>query len=682
MAKLAPWGFPPTPILPRWFRELCANTPVPEIVTQAHPTVRFLGDLGAEFWTTYSKPLDKLVLRSVVRSVGSLRPPEGLVIIPRVADPNWVRKLPLRPRTANSLRNGILRNGQSLAEDITVGRLLELRSFGRTSLLDAMCVVEAALATLTEAGVPVAVESQATNGDEALADSRDYAWLAARPHFESLLAGAREFLGARSVADAVRLDLAELVRSLDLEEALRATSIAGLVPSESFCDRIVRELDKILESSSPLERRVLEERAYAAHPRTLKALGEEGGVTRERVRQLQVKTLERVEARVQSEITKLVAIVRPRLGAVVSASTLHQQVANLFPDEARPGTILARKILLSCLAYSADGEVCLSQEAIRIIDDLERAAHERADRVGLVNEAELRATTLPDARWNEHWEALIGRSCLSLVRGHLALRDTAQARVKVAIIELGQVATKEEIAERADVEPSRVGSLLSVIPGVCRADKRRWGLREWIDDVYEGIPAEITQRIEQGGGVASLAHILADLPRRFHVEETSVRAYLATPQFHVRDGHVSIASPSQITYRDFEDVIDGHDEGGCPFWSFSVAARYFDGFSLMGFPPELARELGCGPNEGVLAPIVEPEHCGTLSVNWRLSSFSGASVGQLSRPLGKLGVSDGDRVLLVLLGDGVALRKESIGAEGVTEADALLEQLKRRRKVL
>ncbi len=681
MAKLAPWGFPPTPILPRWFRELCANTPVPEVVTQANPTVRFLGDLGADFWITYSEPLDKLVLRSVVRSVGSLRPPEGLVIIPRVADPNWVRKLPLRPRTANSLRNGILRNGQGLAEDVTVGRLLELRSFGRTSLLDAMCVVEAALALATPIEAPVSVESQATNGYEALADSRDYVWLAARPHLESLLAGAREFLGARSIADAFRLDLAELARSLDLEEALRATSIADLVPSESFCDRIVRNLDKILESSSPLERRVLEERAYAAHPRTLKALGEEGGVTRERVRQLQVKTVERVEATVQSEIRKLLAIVRSRLGAVVSASTLHQQVAHLFPDESRPGTILARKILLSCLAYSADGEVCMSQEAIRIIDDLERAAHEHADRVGLVNEAELRAT-LPDARWNEHWEALIGRSRLSLIRGHLALRDTAKARVKVAIIELGQVATKEEIAERADLEPSRIGSLLSVIPGVSRADKRRWGLREWIDDVYEGIPAEITQRIEQGGGLASLAHILADLPRRFHVEETSVRAYLATPQFHVRDGHVSIATPSQITYRDIEDVIDGHDEGGCPFWSFSVAPRYFDGFSLVGFPPELARELGCGPNERVLVPIVEPEHCGTLSVNWRLSSLSGASVGQLSRPLGRLGVSDGDRVLLVLLGDGVALCKKSMGAESVVEADALLEQLKRRRKVL
>ena len=123
-----------------------------------------------------------------------------------------------------------------------------------------------------------------------------------------------------------------------------------------------------------------------------------------------------------------------------------------------------------------------------------------------------------------------------------------------------------------------------MIPGVARADRDRWGLVEWIDDKYEGIAAEIIQRIEEGGGATKLNRLLDELPRLFGVSKISVRAYVSTSQFVVRDGYVSVADVSSIVFRDLNDVIDGRDAAGNPYWTFVVEDRYFDGYSLTNLP--------------------------------------------------------------------------------------------------
>ena len=88
----------------------------------------------------------------------------------------------------------------------------------------------------------------------------------------------------------------------------------------------------------------------------------------------------------------------------------------------------------------------------------------------------------------------------------------------------------------------QIGSYLSSFPNVVRADKARWGLAEWIDDEYEGIEAEIIQRIDEGGGVTSTKRLLDELPRKFGVTTGSVNAYLQSPKFTVERGHVTLAT--------------------------------------------------------------------------------------------------------------------------------------------
>ena len=294
---------------------------------------------------------------------------------------------------------------------------------------------------------------------------------------------------------------------------------------------------------------------------------------------------------------------------------------------------------------------------------------------------------LPSGEWNGFFPQLIERCEFYRIGGRLALRDTAKARVKAALLEIGRVATGEEIAAVSELDPDRVRSHLSVISTVARVDVTRWGLAEWIADVYEGIPAEIIQRINEDGGATPLKRLVEELPRLFGVSESSVRTYVGTPQFALHDGYVSLADDSSLTLRDLGDVSDGRDALGNPYWTFLVENRYFDGYSLVGFPPELARELGCQPNGKISVLVTHPQGSSELSVVWRLASPAGASLGHLADPLQRLGVSGGDRVRIVIKDPGVVdLCRESttasVGESADTSADSLLERMKSRQKMI
>ena len=82
----------------------------------------------------------------------------------------------------------------------------------------------------------------------------------------------------------------------------------------------------------------------------------------------------------------------------------------------------------------------------------------------------------------------------------------------------------------------------------------------------------------------------------FEVSENSVRSYVATPKFLLRDGYVSLADSSSIRLRPLTDVVHGHTVDGRPYWRFKVEDRYFDGYSLAGLPPEIVKTLGCEPD--------------------------------------------------------------------------------------
>ncbi len=329
------------------------------------------------------------------------------------------------------------------------------------------------------------------------------------------------------------------------------------------------------------------------------------------------------------------------------------------------------------------GSVALSEKLVR---HLARMVVSEADDVGLVDLGEIVAGVARDAL--PVTDDLVDALSLTRVGRHLALRDTKRVRAKLALMEIGRPATKEEIEEVADQKGfaiTSVGTALSSIDSIARADKSRWGLIEWIDDVYEGISAEIQQRINEHNGAVPLTFLLKDISERFGVNEGSIRSYVATRQFNVADGMVSLASASNYNYRPVEDVATRNKHGEL-CWDFPVKAQYLKGISIDGFPPELARVLGCGPNDRREVRVASPDGCDPISVIWRLSSVSGAAqIGKVRDALQRAGATAGRYARIVIADEGCAVRFELVeNAQPSTElltADDLLARMKNRRRI-
>ena len=158
-----------------------------------------------------------------------------------------------------------------------MGELLSIRNFGITSLLDLMCIMEAALGQ-----VPLATPSTGSDGF----NPQEAAWSGVASLMQPLLSAASEFRGATSLGDALGQDLDELASTMGLAQAFDAISIRDLTGDRRATDDLLSRIAALQETMSVAERLILDQRLLSASPQTLEELGDQLGVTRERVRQI------------------------------------------------------------------------------------------------------------------------------------------------------------------------------------------------------------------------------------------------------------------------------------------------------------------------------------------------------------------------------------------------------------
>jgi len=678
---LAPWGSPPTPVLPRWYFETLHSTRLPSPLWElsAKTSLRTLGDL-ATLWEYRSRPLAKEEHDALIRLANRIaRPPDYQVVIPEGLHIGLLLRCPLKVRTVNCLRRELdehLPSPLAFTEpdpvgEMTVGDLLRITNFGLVSLLDLMCVIESAqsLGYFREPAVahPYAQSPSALSAHSALPaqaaveppDPADIAWESTVVVLQRLLAAAAGVNGSRTLADALSSDLGGLATTLGMADHLAGIPLADLTGEPDMANESLAALSQLWESLSPTEQVILHKRMLAADPITLEELGEMADLTRERIRQIE----KRIESRlnhpsitgpaVKCWIGVLAILLRRKLGPITSQSNLEERISATFPttddpEEHKQAVIkMARQLLQQELDYSYGDDLCLSPEARTAIKKLKEQASLLADEIGLIDNTALR-NCLPDEAWQQHWEALLQQAGLQRLNGLLALRDTAKAKAKAALLAIGRPASKEEVGELSGLRPDRAGAQLSLLPGVVRADKHRWGLAEWVEDEYEGIPAEIIQRINEDGGSTRLNRLLEELPRMFGVAESSVKAYLDTPAFHVEHGWVKEAEdPTLFTHR-LEDIVDGYDDNGDPYWEFEVEDRHLDGYSLHGVPGEVAVALGCGFGDKTIAMVRSPAGCSDISIIWRKTSILGPEIGRLGSALRILSIYSEERAILII----------------------------------
>ena len=510
-------------------------------------------------------------------------------------------------------------------------------------------------------------------------------WRKAGRVLKPLLATAAELNGVRTFTDILSPQMIELANRMGIAhavDAIRIDHVAQLTPGlvSVALSRITRFIDK----ASGAQRAVVEHRLLPTPPKTLAEVGAQVGVTRERIRQVQVKLERKIQAALGRDMRTLASIVKEPLGHIVKQKVVEDRIGEIVPNDQGLATRLFRRMLLDQMGFTLDNGVFLDEWAMEKLGEIQAETRGLADDVGLVDEQKLLAS-LPNKEWRRIWPWVRERCGLFEFFGSLGVRDSRKARVKAALISLGRPATREEIARMCGYSVNKAGSHLSVIPGVVKADKDRWGLREWVDDEYEGITGEIIQRIEEDGGATMVERLLTELPSKFGVNPMSVRAYMQTAKFVINDGWISLASGSSIRLRELDDVIDGREDTGAPYWTFPVEARYFAGYSVLNVPCEFARELGCEPDGSERIRVENLPDCRDLSIHWRLASITGASLGYVSEPLKQLGLQPGERARITIKGIRLA---QLTGDDGSvqhprdTEADTILERIVQRRKVL
>lgn len=685
------WGAPTTPILPRCVVRRHGKHLIPASFYYSHSFAgaRTVSDINS-LWREGARNLLKSERELLVDLFRLLCPPPRTMVIPKGVAPIFLEWADLSTRTRNRVKIAEL---SSCRDGVAVGDLLGIPGFGMRSLLELMCVAEAGIGRLHAilddlCNTKLANKRKIGRPDsewrsiEAQVTPRSEPWRNAEALLKELLSFAYDLGLAENLAEVLRPDLLNLAESMSRSVNLRGIPLEKLVDKELRPSvRILTGLRTLLESFSDQEMKTVEYRLCSSPRKTLQATGEALGVTRERVRQIQARVVKRVRQEIAHHLESMSRFLNMTLPPVLTKKEMDEQVSGLFGHDSSLAGILAASCLKGAMDYKDLSGVMLSVEAEQVLNNMQQKAKDESDDVGLVNEKAL-SSCLPDEDWNSYLPLLI--DCLNLkhISGQLCLRDSAKSRVKSALLKIGGPATRDEISAICGLNPTRVGGAISNIPSIVRADLKRWGLREWIDDEYDGITGEILQRIEENGGVVSATYLIQEIPEKFGVSASSVRAYLGTAQFEVFQDEVRAAKSPVFDLLPLKEVVSGFDRDGCPYWNFRVEDRHFDGCSISRVPYEIAKNLGCEAGASIRVPVSAPVGCRDLSVNWSLASSTKASIGYVSDALELLGSKTGELASLVMRNDG-SVEFRMAPKPSLSDSDAsFLERIKGRRQDL
>ena len=418
---------------------------------------------------------------------------------------------------------------------------------------------------------------------------------------------------------------------------------------EALASRLLERLTSTLRSLDTRQLTVLRFRIAQTPKATLQAVGQRFGLSKERVRQIQVAVEQRLAAAVAPDVNELATIIDSGLAPAAPAQAVHSALDEATGHTESLAASLLAQALIRALNRTLIRDHYVTRQARQAIERAKALADQLADDVGLIHRDDLLA---PLAKANLRSVGDLSALCQLAVpygfHGSLALRNTQKARTKAALIAINRPATCAEISALTHLDPERTRVQLHNTQSVVRADTQRWALPAWVDHAYSNVSAEIIRHLERNGGSASNDDITREIATRFAAKPGTVRAYLRTPTFQVRDGRVSLAETKTLRLRPLDKIIHGRDDQNRPYWTFTARERHLQGFSVTGVPKEFAHALGARPETALEIKLQAPDACRTLSLTWRLTSLNGASLGRLAPVLSELDVQPGDEIRLTI----------------------------------
>ncbi|MDE2877001.1 MAG: hypothetical protein OXU69_03600 [Gemmatimonadota bacterium] len=477
---------------------------------------------------------------------------------------------------------------------------------------------------------------------------------------ERLLGCAVLFHGAETLADLADIDIATLLEQSGLGDAAGNLEFIAAADALRAEIQIGREFASVLEGMDERRRTIARRRTFAREPAKLADLGDRFGVSRERVRQLEVRLRWEVEKAASETVGRAAAWLEKAVG-VAARPEKFEKILGLLVGDAPPGWRTAVEVaIMNAGGYEhLDGVV--GTEVFRVlIQRAQSLAPGFANDAGVIDEDALRerigAVGVPE------WDALAHNAGLVRVMGRLVLRDTRRARVYLALREIGESSRRDLIARAAGLnDNSSLSSLLSSDPLFARFTKDKWGLSEWTDDPYEGVVDAIMKRIEEGGGETSVTSLVEDIPARFEVLPATVRNYLGTRKFEVDGDVVRMVAAPVAPVRDIgeaRDVVWAAD--GTPVLRFLVGIHHLKGNSQK-VSVAVAQHLGVGLDGSVKIPFRHPRGVDAASVIWRSYDPNGPEMGRLREALLECGLQPGEEAFVLLRPDGLRLLDDGSG---------------------
>lgn len=404
-------------------------------------------------------------------------------------------------------------------------------------------------------------------------------------------------------------------------------------------------LEDIWNSYSSREKFIAQRRLIDSSKCTLQELGDQLDLTRERVRQLEAKIVDRCDRAIGEQIRELRQQLVEEFGAMIPYDTLTRTIDEQFSDNSNRNKALFTKIFLRYLKYHLKNGFYLSPAGQIVISNY--LHYINTNNLLLVDELTLARINLEF--WYKYRDEI--KQCLGLVKlryGSFARKDSVSTRVLDTLKHLGIPATKEQIAEYSGITEDKLTNRLRLIRGVVKVSNNMWALGSSKSSQYVGVVDEMLRVIEQHGGRMAVQTLKAEIKRRCNVKDSTITAYLYTAQFVIENKMIRLSTEDDVRLRPLAQTIDGRTGNGSPYWTINVKARHLKGHSVVGLPPELAYYLKCEPNTRSRIPIHYPLDCRDLSITWRLASTTGLQIGYLADVLKKLHVQEGDRVRLIV----------------------------------
>ena len=218
-----------------------------------------------------------------------------------------------------------------------------------------------------------------------------------------LLAAAAELHGAKTLADGLSEETMRLAGKMGIAEEIDAIRIDEMAEGASgLVSATSRQLEQMVDAASETELRIIGQRLLRTPPTTLEEVGSQAGVTRERIRQVQVrverKMRENIDLDEQCPDGARDAIDRLRIAQQCrDAETAHTKekacgIAGRFDDI--PAGIADRAVSTCVRRFPFDGTqvgLCVHGALDRYVDNRQREQAAEAERQCV--EAERQART-------------------------------------------------------------------------------------------------------------------------------------------------------------------------------------------------------------------------------------------------------------------------------------------------